>query len=124
MKILLADRSKQIRDRVEKLIQEILEKAVILHADSNLDALKIIEEHHPDLVLFDIDLYDGSGFKILSKIRSISYKPVKIIFTNYVNDNIKEVGYRLGADFYLNKSHDFIEIKKILSRLKDNNSTI
>lgn len=124
MKILLADRSKQIRDRVEKLIFGIIEDVTILHTDSNLDAIKLVNEHRPEIILLDIDLNDGSGFKILSKVRTAKYHPVKIVFTNHIKNNIKDVSYRLGADYFLNKSHDFIEIKRIISRLKKRSSRI
>lgn len=122
MKILIADRSKQIRDRLEKLIFGTLGNVTVFHTDSNMDAIKYIEENYLDVILFDIDLFDGSGFKILSKTRTVPYDPLKIVFTNHIHHNIEEVSYKLGTDYFLNKSHDFIEIKKILSALNRNDN--
>ena len=71
MKILIADRSKQIRNRVEKLAYGILDNVTIFHTDSNIEAIKYIEENYLDIILLDIDLFDGSGFKTLSKTRTV-----------------------------------------------------
>ncbi len=39
---------------------------------------EVIEEHHPDLVFLDIEMPDGSGFRLLEKLKDINFE---IVFT-------------------------------------------
>ena len=119
MNVLLADRSKQIRNRIENLVKGICDDVTVFHTDSNFDAMQHVKNNIFDVILFDLDLLDGSGFKLLSITRSIPYKPIKIIFTNHVQNNLRDVSYKLGVNYFLNKSQDFLKIKKIINCINE-----
>jgi len=51
---------------------------ILAEADGVQSGLKAIEEHKPDLLFLDIQMPDGSGFKLLESIKDIDFD---IIFT-------------------------------------------
>jgi DNA-binding response OmpR family regulator len=84
----------------------------IAHDCSN--ALKIVEEHKPDMILLDIHLPDKSGIELLEEIRS-SYPLIKIIMvTNKASQYYRELCLGLGAHHFIDKSKEFEMISSII----------
>jgi two-component system LytT family response regulator len=52
--------------------------SVVAEADGVQTGIKAIKEHNPDIVFLDIQMPDGSGFKLLESIENINFS---IIFT-------------------------------------------
>lgn len=69
--------------KARKAITDILkysgqELTVIAEAESVATGIQAILEHHPDLVLLDINMPDGSGFDLLKKLPDISFQLIFI----------------------------------------------
>lgn len=65
--------------------------------------------HNKDLVLLDLMLGQDSGFELLKKIRQISDIPI-IVVSAKKDDSDKLMGFRLGADDYLTKPYNHLEL--------------
>ncbi|GAA0737199.1 response regulator transcription factor [Clostridium oceanicum] len=80
------------------------------------DALNIVEEFNPDLVLLDLMLPDIDGFDICKRI----YQKYQVIMITARDDIVdKLLGLELGADDYITKPFDIREVKariKVLFR--------
>lgn len=73
-----------------------------------IEALKIIEERAFDLILLDVMLPGADGYDIMEYIRPLGI-PVIFITAKYeVKDRVK--GLKLGADDYLVKPFDIVEL--------------
>ena len=71
-------------------------------ASTGAEALELVRERDPDLVVLDIMMPRMDGFETLKKLRSFSSVPVIILSARGANeDKIKGLG--LGADDYLAK---------------------
>lgn len=78
------------------------------------DALRIVNQYEPDMVLLDLMLPELDGLEILKQIRAISTLPVIIISAKETEvDRI--VGLKLGADDYLTKP---FSIKELVVRVE------
>jgi diguanylate cyclase (GGDEF)-like protein len=90
-----------------KVIKMRLEGAgySVLVANSGQEALKVVEEEHPDLIILDIVMPDIDGFQICHILRSqFKTRHIPIIFLSAmrgVEDKIK--GFNIGADDFLTK---------------------
>ncbi|MEO5918128.1 MAG: response regulator transcription factor [Candidatus Limnocylindrales bacterium] len=88
-----------------------------VNGESGLDS---IEHKRPDIVLLDIGLPDIDGFEVLRQIRAFSDVPV-VMLTAHDDSMDKVKGLELGADDYVTKPFDHLElmarVKAVLRRL-------
>ncbi|MGE5372575.1 MAG: ATP-binding protein [Solirubrobacterales bacterium] len=113
--ILVADDDRSIR----LLLKQELDAAGyrVTEASNGLEALTIIHQQRPDLVILDVMMPDVSGFDVASVLKSeAETSNLPIILLSIVED--LDRGYRLGVDRYLTKPVDIEtllgEIRRIL----------
>lgn len=82
----------------------------ILTASTGQEALSVIENESPDLIILDLGLPDIDGLEVLRKIRSYSTLPVLILTARH-DEKDKVRGLELGADDYLTKPFGTQELK-------------
>ncbi len=66
------------------------------------EALKIVEEQRPDLVILDVVMPNMSGLEVMRRLRETSGVPI-ILLTGRNRDQDKVRGLDMGADDYLAK---------------------
>ena len=74
----------------------------VVEAYKGLQALQLLRDSMPDLVLLDVMLPDVDGFEVLKMIREISNVPV-IMLTAKGEEDDRVTGLELGADDYVTK---------------------
>lgn len=106
------------------LVRRILlsEDYGLLEAPNAVQALDLLKNTHPDLILMDINMPDMDGYTLTSKIRSMpGFERVPIIaLTANVMRGDKEKTLEAGCDGYIQKPLDIDqlirEVEKFLSR--------
>lgn len=113
-KILIADDEKEIRE----LLKLYLEKDAyeIIEAKDGIEAVECLSQSDIDLALIDIMMPGLDGYRLLKKIREESNIPVMIISAR-VGDADKILGLDLGADDYITKPFNPLEVS---ARVKSN----
>lgn len=87
---------------------------VVAEAESVEQAVKVIEEHLPELIFLDVKLTDGVGFDVLEQVAE---HDVKVIFTTaYSKYALKAI--KFSALDYLLKPIDGIELKQAVNKLQ------
>lgn len=87
---------------------------IVAETDSYRGGLKEIREHHPDVVFLDIQMPDGSGFRMLEELDEIDFE---IIFTTAFDQfAIKAIKY--SALDYLLKPIDPEELVRALKKVE------
>ena len=129
MKVVIADDSSLLRDRIKSLLNSLNNNPMIYEAENGVDALHLIREKKPDLVILDIRMPEMNGIEVLKKIRELKMKTKVCILTNYPYPQYKKRCFEAGADFFLRKTEDFEEIEIIVSdmlrdKLKHNNLSL
>ncbi len=74
----------------------------VITADNGADAIRLEEEHRPDLALLDVMMPEMDGFELMRELRQRTNVPV-ILLTAKGSDRDKVKGLELGADDYLAK---------------------
>lgn len=113
MNILVLDDEKEIADLVELFL--INEGYRVFKFYDSQSALQCIENTHLDMVLLDVMLPDTDGFAILRKIREKGLRFPVIMLTAKVEDRDKIIGLSMGADDYITKPFNPLEM---VSRVK------
>ena len=120
MKLLLVDDDPEIRSSVRLGFELQWRDVEIIEAGGGADALTLVEEERPDLVLLDIGLPDMDGYRVLREIRAFSSVPV-IMLTARDEPIDKVRGLEAGADDYVGKPFDHLElmarVRAVLRRL-------
>lgn len=113
MNILVLDDEAKIADLVELFLKN--EGYNVYKFYSSSEAIKCINSTPLDLALLDVMLPDTDGFTILRTIREEGYRFPVIMLTAKVEDNDKIIGLSLGADDYITKPFNPLEM---VSRVK------
>jgi len=113
MNILVLDDEKEIADLVELFL--INEGYRVFKFYDSQSALQCIESTHLDMALLDVMLPDTDGFAILRKIREKGLRFPVIMLTARVEDRDKIIGLSMGADDYITKPFNPLEM---VSRVK------
>lgn len=107
----------------EELIQELLrfnlekEGYQVLTAFDGAQALNVIEESRPDLVLLDIMLPGMNGLEVCNQLRlNPKFRDLPVIMLTAKGEEIdKVVGLEIGADDYLTKP---FSPRELLARIR------
>lgn len=105
--ILIVDDEKEIADLIELYLKN--DGYNIYKFYNGIEALKCIEETQLDLAILDVMLPDVDGFHICQKIREKYFYPI-IMLTAKVEDGDKIMGLTIGADDYITKPFNPLEV--------------
>lgn len=106
-RILAADDEIELLDVLELFLQK--EKLKLIKARDGAEAYSCFKSSHPHLVLLDIMMPKMDGFAVLRQIRLESKIPA-IMLTARDQDYDKILGLELGADDYITKPYNPIEV--------------
>ena len=105
--ILVVDDEEAIADLVEVYLSN--EGFAVRKFSSAAPALASVEADPPDLAVLDVMLPDMDGFALCQKIREKHLFPI-IMLTARVEDMDKIIGLTLGADDYITKPFNPLEL--------------
>jgi two-component system KDP operon response regulator KdpE len=121
MKLLVVDDEPDVVESVRLGFTLQWRDVDVLGAGKGEQALDLIEQERPDIVLLDIGLPDIDGFEVLRQVRAFSDVPV-VMLTARDDAMDKVKGLELGADDYVTKPFNHLElmarVKAVLRRLE------
>ena len=124
MNVLILDDEKEIADLVEVYLKN--ENYNIYKFYTSEDAINCIDNVPLDLAVLDIMIQGKNGFEICKYIRDKGFKFPVIMLTAKIEDNDKIKGLTVGADDYITKPFNPLElvarVKSALRRYKQYNS--
>lgn len=108
MKILVVDDEALLVKGIRFNLQS--EGYEVITASDGLEALQTLQEHKPDLIILDVMMPNMDGLTACQKIREFSNIPI-ILLTAKADDMDKLIGFDHGADDYLTKPFNILELK-------------
>ena len=108
MKILVVDDEALLLKGIRFNLQN--EGYDVITGSDGLDAVRLVQEQQPDLVVLDVMMPNMDGLTACGKIREFSDIPI-ILLTAKADDMDKLMGFDHGADDYLTKPFNILELK-------------
>ena len=108
MKILVVDDEALLVKGIRFNLQN--EGYEVITGSDGLDAVTAVRDQEPDLVVLDVMMPNMDGMTACSKIREFSDVPI-ILLTAKTDDMDKLMGFDHGADDYLTKPFNILELK-------------
>jgi len=104
-KVLIVDDEAMIRLLLKQVLDRLDTKNLsVLVAEDGEEALKIIGEERPDLILLDVLLPKVNGYDVCQQVRHIEgYNPHIIILTARGNSNDRQRAESIGANGFMTK---------------------
>lgn len=118
--ILVAEDDSNTRKLMEAVLRE--HGFNPLTAENGIEALKLMDRHHVDLVLLDIMMPGMDGYELTKQLRATDYTLPILMVTAKVLPEDKRKGFIVGTDDYMTKPVDeeemILRIKALLRRAR------
>ena len=119
LRVVLVEDSPIIRARLAETLSEIPNLEIVGQAESESDALSLLDSGGWDAVVLDLQLRQGTGLGVLRKLKQggrPSHSKV-IVFTNYAFPQYRDRSMSFGADFFFDKAREFHRVRDVLADL-------
>ena len=114
IRVLIADDHALVRAGIRALVERIDNVVVVGEAGKGSEALDLVRQLGPDLILLDITMPDGNGFEVLDQVTKL-YPEIKVIvLTVHEAGEYALRAVREGAAGYLPKSAASIELEQAI----------
>ena len=105
--VLLADAGEEFRTMLRNVIEQTEEFAVVGSTGDGTEALKLIEQVKPDLVLMDVVLPGLDGFGLMKRLKLQEQDgPSVILISAFCSEAVVSEAVELGARYFFPKPFD------------------
>ncbi len=116
-KLLIVDDEKDICQFLNQLFKK--EKFLVYNAASKKEAISLVEEIRPDIVLLDVYLKGtAGGFEVLKYIKNLTPKAKVIVVTGFGDEEAEEKCSSFGADLFIKKPVSVPELIAAVVKLR------
>jgi len=122
IKILIVDDSKEFCNIVNEYLLNQKDIDVVGMAGDGVEALKLIQEKKPNLIILDVIMPHLDGLGVLEALNTMNLNPTPgvIVLSALGQDKVTQRALALGADYYIVKPFDMeIFIKRIRQMFED-----
>ena len=113
----MVEDSEIVRTRLVAMLAETRGVEVAGEAATVADAVARLAGGRPHAVLVDLRLPDGDGFEVIRAAKALTPPPVVVVLTSYAYPQLEARGLAAGADWFLDKSTQFLRVPEILTSL-------
>jgi DNA-binding NarL/FixJ family response regulator len=114
--IYIVEDSEAVKERLIESVEDIPHARVIGSAVGVAEALEGMRALRPRVLILDIQLRGGSGFRLLKMMRAagMSRPETIIVVTNYPSDDYRTASRECGADHFFDKASEFHKVREVL----------
>ncbi len=126
IEVLIADDNRDFCNILKEYLSTQDDVDVVGIAKDGFEALEMIKDKNPDVLVLDIIMPHLDGLGVLEKMNSLNIEknPKIIVLSAVGQDKITQSAISLGADYYVVKPFDFEVFMKRIRQLVGTQSTI
>ena len=117
MRVLIADDSAFIRDRLQEMLIPFGQVEIVGSYTNGTDALEALQSLNPDLAIMDIKMPGMNGLEVLKEIRTKNKTMQFIILTFHATDFHRRTAMESGADYFFSKVDEFEKIGGVVNEI-------
>jgi two-component system response regulator DevR len=117
MKVLIADDSIPVRERLVGIISEVEGVNIVGQAENTIETMLLTKELNPDLIVLDLRIPGGTGMDIIDDIKKINPMIIIIILTNYHFLEYRQKCMKEGADYFFSISDEYEKVIDVVEEL-------
>lgn len=122
--LLIADDHAVVRGGVKAFLEAQPDMRVVAEGENGLEAVRLAEEHAPDVVLIDLLMPGMDGVEATRRIKRVSPRSQVVVLTSYHEDEHIFPALRAGAISYLLKSVKMEELADAVRRAARGEATL
>lgn len=120
IKIILADDHALVRDGIRALLEEESDLEVVGEVSNGLEALEMVNEKNPDILIIDIRMPELGGIETVERLNKVGTPSTKcIILSMHDSEEYILKSVQAGAFGYLLKDTDKNEFIKAIHTVQD-----
>lgn len=124
IRILIVDDHPVVRAGVAGLVEDQSDMKIVGQASNGREAIQQFRDHHPDIVLMDLQMPDMNGLDAMIAIRDEAPQVRVIVLTTYLGDAQVLRAIKAGARGYLLKSAVHKELLETIRAVHAGKKTI
>lgn len=122
--IVIAEDHTLFRDGLNSLISTRSDLEIVGEAGNGLDAIRLVQETKPDLLLLDLSMPQLGGIEVLKQVKHISPDTKVLIVSMHSTETYLRGALKAGADGYLLKMADRNEFQVAIQAILSGKSYI
>ena len=111
IRVLVVDDHAVVREGIRHVLEGEPDFAVIGEAGNASDALRLVEERQPDVIVLDVSMPGESGLRATPKLRAAAPQARILIMSMHDNAEYVREGVRAGAHGYILKDSAAAELR-------------
>lgn len=121
LSVAIVDDSLPLQKRLAALIPQDGSAEVIAFASTVFDAIQLVWDRSPDVVVLDFQLKEGTALDVLDGISDKAPHPLVIVLTNYPEPIYRSKCLEAGAFRFLDKSKEFDKLTETIREISNTN---
>ncbi len=116
-KVLLVDDSLPMLEALQYLLHDEADLEVIGVAETGQQALTLIIQRQPDVVILDIHLADLEGYDVTRLAKKLNNPPLVILISANGDPQTRQRGLEAGSDGFIEKGADWPKILRQIRQI-------
>ena len=114
IRVVIVDDHEVVRHGLRRLLEREADMEVVGEAGSGSEALRVVTEREPDVVLLDVKLDDLDGPEVCRRITASAPHTAVVMLTSYLQDAVVLRSLAAGAKAYLIKDVELNEVTRTI----------
>lgn len=117
IRVILVDDHTMIRRGIRRILEKHPNILVVAESGTGTDAIGLVQQLQPDLLLLDIELPDMKGYEVARELRARQSNVSILVLSTCDDDYFIEEVLQAGINGYLNKSEAPAKILEAVHRV-------
>lgn len=118
-RVLVVDDQTVVRDGLVLILGLLPDIEVVGAAADGVEALRLVDEHRPDVVLMDLRMPRMDGAEATGRIKAAHPRVEVVVLTTYSDDDSVFAALKAGARGYLTKDADGAELARAIAAVRE-----